>query len=210
MKMTGLNQPEMYISLIRSIAAAVLVASLLVMPTTAAPLQGTGDWKLIAPAGEGFSVRLPGKPDEETHRLPLMGNTYLMRLYTSVDEPSGIMFMVAMQEFSSMSAALQPAKRVEEFMRGFKEGLSNALGGAGVKLELIPERDLEFKNHFGRQYTISVGESRGVVRAFDATRRIYVLVAMGGTERNSNVGRFFNSFDITPAPPPVPIPIAPN
>jgi hypothetical protein len=196
----------MYNSRIHLVAAAVLLGSLLAAQTSAFA-QGAGDWNLVAPSGEGFSVRMPVKPQEETSRVPQMGNTYQMRLYTAFDEPSGMLYMVAMQEFSSAVGTLAPSVRLEEFMKGFKEGLSESMGAAGAKLELTPERDLDLKGHFGRQYTLSVAIARGMVRAFDATNRMYVLVAMSRNERSPNLSRFFDSFEIIPAPAPVPKPI---
>jgi hypothetical protein len=185
----------------------LLIVILLATPAAAYPFQGAGDWALVAPPGEGFSIRMPLKPEEETDRVPMMGNTYLMRLYTAVDDASGMLYMVAMQEFPGLASSLTPALRLEQFMKGFKEGLAKSMGGGAVKVDLVAERDLDLKGRFGRQYTLTVAESRGVVRAYDATSRVYVLVAMGGDERNSGVARFFGSFEFTPAPAPVPKPI---
>ena len=190
------------------ITLALLLVSLLTAQAAARPPQGAGEWILVAPVGEGFSIRMPVKPEEQTDRVPVMGNTYQMRLYTGVDEASGMVYMVAMQEFPSIALALAPSKRLEQFMAGFKKGLAKSLSTSGGTLELMPERDLDLKGHFGRQYTLSFAESRGLVRAFDATARMYVLLVMGGDERNSSVGRFFDSFEIKPAPAPVPKPIA--
>jgi hypothetical protein len=189
------------------IALALLLVSLLTAQAAARPPQGASEWILVAPVGEGFSIRMPVKPEEQTDRVPVMGNTYQMRLYTGVDAASGMVYMVAMQEFPSIAMALAPSKRLEQFMAGFKEGLAKSLSTSGGKLELMPERDLDLKGHFGRQYTLSFAESRGLVRAFDATARMYVLLVMGGDERNLSVGRFFDSFAITPAPAPVPQPV---
>lgn len=186
---------------------ALLLIFLLAAPGAECLVQG---WVLLAPAGEGFSVRLPVKPEEETDRVPVMGNTYQMRLYTSIDEASGIMYMVAMQEFPTVTAALEPSKRIDQFMKGFKEGLAKQMAASGLKPELVADRDLDLKGHLGRQYKLTVAESRGLVRAFDGTARAYVLMVMGGDEQNPNVARFFDSFEITPAPPPVPKPITPD
>jgi hypothetical protein len=179
------------------------------MPAVAYRPQGGTEWLLIAPAGEGFSIRMPVKPEEQTDRIPLMGNTYQMRLYTSVDEANRMVYMVAMQEFPSAIGALEPAKRLEQFMTGFNEGFAKSMG-ENRKVEIVPERDLNLKGHLGRQYKVSVGESRGLIRAFDASARMYLLLVMGGDEPNASVGRFFDSFEITPAPAPVPMPVAPG
>lgn len=188
------------------IALALLLVSLLTAQAAVRPPQGASEWILVAPVGEGFSIRMPVKPEEQTDRVPVMGNTYQMRLYTGVDA-SGMVYMVAMQEFPSIAMALAPSKRLEQFMAGFKEGLAKSLITSGGKLELMPERDLDLKGHFGRQYTLSFAESRGLVRAFDGSPRMYVLLVMGADEKNSSVGRFFDSFEIKAAPAPVPQPV---
>jgi len=188
-------------------ALALLLVSLLTAQAAAGPPQGASDWILVAPVGEGFSIRMPMKPEEQTDRVPVMGNTYLMRLYTGVDAASGMVYMVAMQEFPSIAMALAPSKRLEQFMAGFKEGLAKSLSASGGRLELLPERDLDLKGHFGRQYTLSFAESRGLVRAFDGSPRMYVLLVMGADEKNSRVVRFFDSFEIKAAPAPVPQPV---
>lgn len=194
----------------RSIIAAALLSASLVGAPAAYAQQEAKQWILVVPAGEGFTVRLPVKPEEQAERVPIMGNTYLMHLYTSVDESSGMLYMVIMQEFSSLSGVLEPSKRIERFMSGFKEGMVKSLGDAGKKLELTPGRELDLKGHLGRQYAISLAESSGLVRVYDGTARVYVLLVMGGDERNTSVTRFFDSFEITPAPAPVPKPITPN
>ncbi len=170
--------------------------------------QTTMEWMSLAPAGEGFAVSLPAKPDEQTDRTAMMGNTYKMRLYTSIDEPTGMLYMVIMQEFPSMAEVLTPRVRLDRFMEGFKDGLGKSLSEAvGGKFDMKPGRDLDLKGHAGRQYDLAFGETRGVVRTFDASRRIYVLIVMGAGEGNANVITFFNSFEIKPAPDPVPQPV---
>jgi hypothetical protein len=188
-------------------AAALLLVSLLSAQASHGALQAASEWILVAPTGEGFSIRMPVKPEEQTDRVAMMGNTYLMRLYMGVDEASGLMYMVAMQEFPSLAGVLEPSKRMDQFMSGFQNGLAKSMGTAGIKLEFTPERELDLKGHLGRQYMLSLNGSRGLVRAFDATARMYVLIVVGGYEKNPAVGRFFDSFEIKPAPAPLPQPV---
>jgi hypothetical protein len=199
----------MFKSRARLVAAVSLLVSLLTAQAAGRPLQGASEWILVAPAGEGFSIRMPMKPDEQTEWVPMMGNNYKMRLYTGVEDASGMLYMVIMQEFSTLSGVLEPSKRLDNFMKGFAEGIAKSLG-AGGKVEVLPDRDLDLKGHLGRQSTLSLAESRGLVRIFDSSSRMYVLMVLGGDEKNPNVGRFFNSFESTPAPAPAPKPITPK
>jgi len=190
---------------------AGLVSLLLLLAASAAfprPAFQIDDWIVLAPAGEGFAIKLPVKPEIETQRVPVMGNTYLLRLYTSSDERTGLLYMVVMQEYPSVTGVLTPAARLEKFMDGFKKGLGESLAAAsGGKFDLVPDRDLSLGNYRGRQYKLSVAETRGLVRAYDAGRRVYLLMVMGAEEKNSAAVRFFDSFEIKPAPDPVPQPV---
>jgi hypothetical protein len=133
-----------------------------------------------------------------------------MRLYTSNDEASGLLYMVVMQEFPDLSGVLTPGVRFDKFMEGFKQGFVKSLAeSSGMKVDVQAGRDLSMKGAvIGRQYILSLGESRGLVRAFDANPRNYVLMVLGGDETKAEVKRFFDSFEIKAAPPPIPQPLA--
>ena len=189
------------------IAAILLLASLAGAPAIALPLQGS-EWLVVAPPAEGFSIQMPAKPEEQMDRVPMMGNTYKMHLLTSVDESSGVLYMAIMQEFPAISGVLTPANRLDKFMQGFKEGLIKSLSTTpGTQPDIQPDKDLDLKGHVGRQYSLTVGESRGLVRTFDAGRRVYVLLVLGAGEKHPGVARFLSSLEITSAPDPVAVPI---
>ncbi len=188
-------------------ASSLLLVSVLLSASAAVHGQTTLEWMVLARAGEGFSVSLPVKPEEDTDRMTTDGKVYKMRLYTSVDGATGLIYMVAMQEFPPAVERLSSALRLEQFMDGFKEGLNKSLGGlSDAKLDLRRDRDLDLKGHLGLQYTLSLGQTRGLVRAFDGSPRMYVLLVMGAEEKDANVVRFFDSFEIKAAPAPVPEP----
>lgn len=167
------------------------------------------DWVVLSPKDEGFAVRMPVKPSEETDRVALVGNTYLMRLYLSTDSGSGLLYMALMQEFPSMVSVLEPAARLDKFIEGFKTGFGETLAKSrGVKFEMTTDGELNLAKHLGRQYKLKVGESPGLMRVFDGGRRVYFLLVMGADEKHADVNRFFSSFEIKPAPDPVPRPLS--
>ena len=189
------------------LSARLLLLAFLVAPALAAPVSKAGDWIVLTPPDEGFSIQLPVKPEEQTDRSTFETNTYKMRLYTSNDEATGLLYMVVLQEFPELS--LTPAVRLDKFMEGFKDGFVKSLAeSSGMKVDLQPDRDLTLKGAaIGRQYIISIGESRGLLRTFDANPRNYVLMVVGGDEKRAEVRRFFDSFEIKAAPPPIPQPL---
>ena len=195
----------------QQVGARLLLLTFLVAPAFAAPVSKTGDWIVITPPDEGFSIQLPVKPEEQTDRSTIQANTYKMRLYTSQDEATGLLYMVLMQEFPELSGLLTPAVRLDKFMEGFKEGFVKSLAeSTGTKVDLQADRDLTLKGAaIGRQYIVSMGESRGLLRAFDANPRNYILIVFGGDEKSAEVRRFFDSFEIKAAPPPIPQPLTP-
>ena len=192
---------------LRQLATTLLLAVAMVAHVAALPRQGSGNWELVAPPSEGFTVRMPLKPEEQSDRIPFEGNTYLMRMYTAPDNVNGMLYMVIMQEFGSVGAALGNSQRFESFMNGFKEGMAKTLGTTAAPMEMKADGDLNLKGNFGRQYLLSFGSTRGLVRGYNAKDRIYVLVAVGGNAGNESTKRFFDSFEITPAPAPMPMPI---
>jgi hypothetical protein len=188
------------------LAGSFLLGSLLASSAGAVHAQTTLEWITLAPANEGFSVKFPVKPAEDTDRVTMTGNSYKTRLYTVVDE--GLLYMVAMQEFPSLDfGVLTSAQRLDQFMDGFKDGLNKSLGNATTKVDLQTDRDLDLNGKLGRQFKLSYGETKGLVRAFDASPRMYVLLVMSSDEKHSPVVRFFDSFEIKPAPAPVPLPV---
>lgn len=193
--------------LVKLAASSLLLATLLALSSSPTQAQTVLEWITLSPVNEGFTVQLPVKPDEETDRVTLMGNAYKMRLYTAIDESDGMLYMVVMQEFPTLAGVLTPAARLDQFMEGFKEGLNKSIGNATTKVDLQPDRDLDLKGKLGRQFKLAFGETHGLVRAFDVSPRVYVLLVMGADEKNSRVLRFLNSFDVKPAPPPVPLPV---
>lgn len=195
----------------QQVGARLLLLAFLVAPALAAPVSKTGDWIVITPPDEGFSIQFPVKPEEQTERSTIQANTYKMRLYTSQDEATGLLYMVVMQEFPDLSGVLTPPVRLDKFMEGFKEGFVKSLAeSTGTKVDLQAERDLTLKGAaIGRQYIVSMGESRGLLRAFDANPRNYILIVFGGDEKSAEVRRFFDSFEIKAAPPPIPQPLTP-
>jgi hypothetical protein len=194
------------------LSARLFLLTLLVAPALAAPVYKAGDWIVITPPDEGFSVQLPVKPEEQTDRTTFESNTYKMRLYTSNDQASGLLYMVVMQEFPDLSGVLTPAVRFDKFMDGFKQGFAKSLAeSAGMKVDVQPDRDINLKGAtIGRQYILSMGETRGLLRAFDANPRTYVLMVLGGDEKKAEVNRFFDSFILKTAPPPIPQPLTTN
>ena len=176
---------------------------LLFLLLATAPAGAAQGWITLAPAGEGFSVQLPSKPKEEASQAPVLGDNYLMKMYTVVGDPKNILYMAVMQELPAVVAEMKPAARLDEFINGFRSGFLKELTATCPNVDLKLDRELTLKARTGRQYSFSCQNTYGLVRVFDNERRIYVLLAMAKAENDASVMKFLQSFEILPAPPGV-------
>lgn len=172
----------------------------------AVPAVSAQGWVTLTPAGEGFSVQLPSKPQEEPGRAPILGEEYASKMYTVQDATNRIMFLTVMQEFPAAVATLKPVERLDEFMNGFRESFIKEITATCPNVDVRLDRELKLNDRLGRQYSLNCREIPGLIRVFETERRIYVLVVMGGDEKHDGVSRFLQSFEILPAPAPVPLP----
>ncbi|HEY8185323.1 MAG TPA: hypothetical protein VIF64_04615 [Pyrinomonadaceae bacterium] len=188
-----------------------LTFSLLCLLFVAVPATAVAQtWTTLRPAGEGFSLQLPLEPKAESSNVPILGDDYLMKMYTAVDDPNRMLYMAVMQEFPAVVASLKPAQRLDQFMNGFRNGFVKALTTSCPDVDLKLDTELTIKGRMGRQYSLDCKGVHGLIRVIENERRMYVLLVMGGDERNAGVGHFFDSFEILPAPVPVPKPVASN
>lgn len=195
--------------MLRSRSAVFTMLALAIVFVSAPPhvrSQTTGDWQLVAPPGEGFSVRMPGKPEAENTTYPINGEHYRSHMYTFADPATRQYYLVVMQEFPKIVEALRPADRMEHFMSGFvsgfKQSLAASMGGMPT-VDMKLERELNLKGRGGRQYSLAINETKGLLRAYDGASRMYMLLILGG-EKSAAVNRFLDSFEFQAAPAPVP------
>ena len=184
-------------------ARKVHLAALLLMPLIAfrVALSQTAEtpaWVTVTPDTGGFSVLMPTKPVLETDQAAIAGNKYATNTYSASEAGSGNIYLVITQETPTITQALSTAKRMDHFVVGFREGF----GEGKVKAEVNYDRELALDGRYGRQYKFAYAETRGILRAYDGGKRMYVLLALGGDEQNAGIARFLESFKFTAPPPP--------
>jgi hypothetical protein len=162
-------------------------------------------WVTVAPDTGGFSVLMPAKPALETEQAPIAGNKYETNTYSASEAKTGNIYLVITQETPTITQALTTAKRMDQFVEGFKEGF----GDSKRKAELTYDRELALDGRYGRQYTFAYAETRGILRAYDSGKRVYVLLALGGDEQTAGIARFLESFKFTTSLPTPPKPVNP-
>ena len=160
--------------------------------STPAPEPGAdaSGWRLVAPEGEGFSVRMPGTPEvrREAGR-GAGGRGYRL-------DADGIHYEV-------ISTDPFPAQFYElpDFERDFLNSVPGALEAGAqrewpqMRLRVASSEATSLGGYEGRAVELASAEYRSSVRAFVVNRAL-VVVAMTGRKSaftDENVARFFGS-----------------
>ena len=149
------------------------------------------EWKEFSPKQGGFSILMPGEPQEQTDdkEFPIVGKGQVHLFSIAVD--SGF-FLVAYVEIPGL------AGQTQEFCDGFGKGFLKTVGegtakGAGGKV--VKDTDITMGNSPGKEILIRVPTGLATARAYFIKRRGYQLIAApSGPDGAANVKKFLDSF----------------
>jgi hypothetical protein len=108
--------------------AAILLLSLIAFRVALSQSEEAAAWVTVAPDTGGFSVLMPTKPAVETEQAPIAGNKYETNTYSASEPKTGNIYLVITQETPTITQALTTAKRMDQFVAGFKEGFGQDEG----------------------------------------------------------------------------------
>jgi len=162
----------------------------------AAAASAGAQWQTFAPEGVGFSVSLPGVPEEPTQarreqgRLSGQIRTYRLTV-------GGLKYEV-MRTGGLPEQLMSQPDFAEKFFVSMTPGLSAALQVEHPQLDfrLISQQPVSLAGYEGREYEFAAAGHRAVVRLFLIERAIYGLSVLGGKSEMTpdKVNRFFDSF----------------
>jgi TonB family protein len=192
--------------------AAVL--ALLCCCVVAAGAQGVpSSWVKVAPAGEAFSVMMPGVPAVEEERKSIKGFYVSGRRYRVKDSGDAIYTVWSFKPTGMPDAAQADTEDYLDLcaelawdilIRGGREqARSEAEYFGGDAFWMIYQRALTSPAHPGRNYTLAVGKRRGATQIYVAGAQFYIVTALGEASEPSNPEIFMKSFSLG-APPPSP------
>jgi uncharacterized protein YkwD len=189
------SMPVVAVALGAGVLVLVLCAGGLVWLLSA---SGGGQWKEYAPSGGGFSVLLPGSPDQKETSDPKLVSASKIR-------------EAAAQSGSKTSYTVQyydlPDKPINNYL--YFSWLKNHLLDDGGKLAF--EQDISQGSYAGREVVVDLPDDQVLVRRmYAADNRIYCLTARySRTASTAEAQKFLDSFKITDkrtalaaAPPP--------
>jgi hypothetical protein len=166
------------------------VLILLVLLTMLGPavekLTAMNRWQTYTNQDGGFSVRLPGKPEEDFRRVPAPSKSVPVR-YVAAQAPDGSgIYGVA---YMDLPAAVRDPREAVQRM----EAVPQALKG-----QLLSKYDVTVQGHQGREYRFQRDKSVTTLRVFLVGRRMYQLIVTSPTEKvgAEERARFMGSFTL--------------
>jgi hypothetical protein len=155
---------------------------------------GADAWQTFAPEGAGFSISLPGLPQESAHGA---GGQRAAQVRNYRLDFGGLKYEIGRTGQLPEQFVSQP-DYMERFFAGASRGIAAALAQqhrtSGFKL--VSEETISLDGYEGREYEFASEGHRAVARLFLIERSIFGLSVIGTkTEMTpARVERFLNSF----------------
>jgi hypothetical protein len=171
------------------------------LPSTAARVASASDgasaWQTFAPEGAGFSVSLPGLP-EERGRAGHAGRDGSAAQFRNYQLTSGGLKYEIGRTGQLPEQLLSQPDYMERFFAGASQGIAAALARENqqIKYKLVSEQTISLDGYEGREYEFAAEGHRAVARLFLIERSIYGLSVIGAKSvmTPEHVERFLNSF----------------
>jgi hypothetical protein len=182
--------------------AACLVLCVALLPVAMARLAGNDDganaaadvpsgWVVLAPAGEGFSVSMPGPAEKKTESIQTPVGLASESVWTSTDA-AGVQFMVVRVGLPAGSVAnVAPSRVLDESMAQMLALITDG--------RVASQSDITLSGHPGRVFVVASSTVTAGGEFFVVGDDIYG-VGFGGDAGKVDAGRtqsLFDSFRIT-------------
>ncbi len=161
--------------------------------------NGARPWQTFAPQGAGFSVSLPGLPEESTlagrenGQTGAQGRNYRL-VADGLEYDLGHMGGLPEQLFS------QPGF-TDKFFAHASQSIVAALARRNqqIKYKLVSEQVVSYDGYEGREYEFAAEGHRVVARLFLVERSLFALSVLGAKSEMTpeNVNQFLDSFALT-------------
>jgi hypothetical protein len=173
------------------------------LPSTTARVAsasiGASAWQTFAPEGAGFSVSLPGLPEEPTQAGRASGQlSGQFRTYRLAS--GGLEYELGRTGQLPEQLISQPGF-LDKFFAHASQNITVALSQQSqqIKYKLVSEQAISLDGYEGREYEFAAEGHRAVARLFIVERAIFTLSVIGSKSEMTpaTVNRFLNSFALT-------------
>lgn len=154
-------------------------------------------WQTFAPEGAGFSVSLPGMPEEHSARAG-RGSVQPAAQFRNYRLTYGSLKFEIGRTGQLPEGFASRAEYVEKFFAEAARGINAALSQENqqVRYKLVSEGVVSLDGYEGREYEFAAEGRRAVARLFIVERAIFGLSVVGAESELTpeNVKRFLDSF----------------
>src|SRR6266576_1586459 len=178
----------------RIFAAIVLLTAGLLSVVAAQSSASTSDWETLRPESEEFTVLMPKgstfeSSKEQYHKMELNS-----RVYLSSTQAGPVLAVVSLSGIKSNPALYSDVERFNSYVDAFKNWFPSKARGKDATAKLTLVSSNTFHGHPGREYSLTVGDLKGVVQAYSTKKRFYTVVVLNTKKDDSLQERFLSSF----------------
>lgn len=159
-------------------------------------------WNMFSPAGNAFSVLLPGKPEETTDRTSVSSGIVVSTHAYTVTTDGGVYLVAVMNDLPLVAEKMSDVYRqsfYDGMWKGMAEGIREELekNGLTMKLEAGVQRNAVVGGLQGREQDFTVGPLMGRAQMALTGQRAYLTMAFWTDEKTAGErAAFFNSFRV--------------
>jgi endonuclease YncB( thermonuclease family) len=180
-------------------SASTSSSSLADLPGFLVPVNG-GNWHVLRPARETFSVLVP--EEGETMDLPDRGSLSYAHMYRGRDGRAAFVVMWLSGPTYGESDVAAVNQTVGSFFTGFGMAVNARIQRQepASSCELQNQKDISMRGFTGLEFETSCtvpARARVFTRLVNGDRQMYLAIALY-MEKDDNINRFINSFTITP------------
>ncbi|HEX8143615.1 MAG TPA: hypothetical protein VF553_13525 [Pyrinomonadaceae bacterium] len=164
------------------------------LPSTGVSLAAAS-WQQVAPEGAGFSVMMPGLPDELTRDMTPEQNAVGMRQYHV--KADGAEYTVGVVLNLPSQITEQPGFAAKYFQL-LPTGMIKSAEYAQKNYVLASQRSISINDYPGRQYKFDSTDYTCMMRVYLIERSVYVLAVESpkASVSTDNVEKFLSSFTL--------------
>src|SRR6266850_6690205 len=181
---------------IRSISwsLAILLLAAVAESLVAQTNVNSSDWETLRPEGEEFTIVMPKGSTVDTGPFPYHKMELNTRLYLSSSRPGPLLAVASLSGIKSNPALYSDFERFNSYVDAFKNWFPSKARGKDAVAKLSLLGNTTFHGHPGREYSLTVGDLKGVVHAYSTKKRFYTVVVLNTKKDDSLQERFLSSF----------------
>jgi hypothetical protein len=164
------------------------------LPSTGASIASSS-WREFAPDGAGFSVMMPGLPEEMTKNMTPGPRSIEMREYRLKADASEYMIGVALNFPSEL---MQQPGFAAQYYQMLPTVMIKSAEYAGKHYSLVSQRAVSVEDHTGRQFKFDSPDYTCTMRVFLTDKSVYVISveSLKASPSPEGLEKFFSSFTL--------------